>query len=64
MGEYKTDRFNDRFIGGCLSDIRGRPNTEGLEEIVEKVKGIKSTFILESGEELILALKRKLDNKK
>jgi flavodoxin len=40
VGEYKTDRFRDRSIHGRLGDIRGRPNTEDLKEVAEKVKGI------------------------
>lgn len=40
VGEYKTNRFRDRSIGGRLGDIRGRPNAEDLEEVAEKVKGI------------------------
>jgi len=40
VGEYKTDRLRDRSIRGRLGDIRGRPNTEDLKEVAEKVKGI------------------------
>ena len=40
IGEYKTDKFRDRSISGRLGDIRGRPNTEDLKEVAEKVKGI------------------------
>jgi hypothetical protein len=44
VGEYKTNRFRDRSIGGRLGDIRGRPNAEDLEEVAEKVKGILKAF--------------------
>lgn len=40
VGEYKTDRFRGRSIDGRLGDIRGRPNTQDLKEVAEKVKGI------------------------
>lgn len=40
VGEYKPERFRDRSIRGRLGDIRGRPNTEDLKEVAEKVKGI------------------------
>ena len=44
VGEYKTDRARNHSIGGRLGDIRGRPNTEDLKEVVEKVKGILKAF--------------------
>ena len=44
VGEYKTDRVRNHSIGGRLGDIRGRPNTEDLKEVVEKVKGILKAF--------------------
>ena len=40
VGEYKTDRTQTNSIDGRLGDIRGRPNTEDLKEVAEKVKGI------------------------
>jgi len=43
VGEYKTDGSRDRSINGRLGDIRGRPNTEDLKEVAEKVKGILRT---------------------
>ncbi|NIP67331.1 flavodoxin [Candidatus Bathyarchaeota archaeon] len=39
VGEYKTDRFRHRSINGRLGDIRGRPNSQDLKEVAEKVKG-------------------------
>jgi flavodoxin len=48
VGEYKTDKFRNRSIGGRLGDIRGRPNTEDLKEIAEKVKGIFKASLLSS----------------
>ena len=44
VGEYKTDGLRDRSIGGRLGDIRGRPNTEDLKDVAEKVKGILKAF--------------------
>jgi len=44
VGEYKTDGPRDRSIGGRLGDIRGRPNTEDLKDVAEKVKGILKAF--------------------
>ena len=40
VGEYKTEGFRDRSIGGRLGDIRGRPNETDLRDVTEKVKGI------------------------
>ncbi len=40
VGEYKTTGHLDRSVSGRLGDIRGRPNTEDLKEVAEKVKGI------------------------
>lgn len=45
VGEYKTDRFRDRSIGGRLGDIRGRPSTEDLREVTEKVKGVFKAYL-------------------
>jgi len=44
VGEYKTDGLRNRSIGGRLGDIRGRPNTEDLKDVAEKVKGILKAF--------------------
>ncbi|MDH5448604.1 MAG: flavodoxin, partial [Candidatus Bathyarchaeota archaeon] len=44
VGEYKTNRFRDHSISGRLGDIQGRPNTEDLKEVAEKVKGIFKAF--------------------
>ncbi len=44
IGEYKTDGFRDRSVGGRLGDIRGRPNMEDLKEVAEKVKGVFRAF--------------------
>jgi hypothetical protein len=43
VGEYKTERFQDRSISGRLGDIRGRPSRKDLKEVAEKVKGIFKT---------------------
>lgn len=40
VGEYKSEGSRDSSIIGRLGDIRGRPNTEDLKEVAEKVKGI------------------------
>jgi len=40
VGEYKTDRTQTHSTGGRLGDIRGRPNTDDLKEVAEKVRGI------------------------
>ena len=40
VGEYETEGFRDRSVGGRLGDIRGRPSEQDLEEVAEKVKGI------------------------
>jgi hypothetical protein len=46
VGEYRTDSFRDRSIGGRLGDIRGRPSEEDLKAIAEKVKGIFKASVL------------------
>jgi hypothetical protein len=44
IGEYKTNKLDARSISGRLGDIRGRPNTEDLKDIAEKVKGILKAY--------------------
>jgi hypothetical protein len=44
VGEYKTESSRHHSISGRLGDIRGRPNTEDLNEVAEKVKGIFKAF--------------------
>lgn len=44
IGEYKTDKSGERSVRGRLGDIRGRPSTEDLREVAEKVKGILKAY--------------------
>jgi hypothetical protein len=44
VGEYRTEAFRDRSVGGRLGDIRGRPNADDLKQVAERVKGILQAY--------------------